>query len=173
MKLTIEEKEARKAQRIEVKKLAAKAAKIESEKSQKPVKKILFTIEWRKSRTWGNCPHLTAEITFKDGSWARFQTSASGYGYDKASTVIGECFNAFLKYKLWALPYERFANSRPTSVKEPLPYGIHAYSVDSRTYGQGIGVNCYYDIAKAIGGEFKDIANGKTFDVYEYNDLSE
>lgn len=164
MALTLEEKQVLKAQRIEAKKQAKEAAEIEREKNQKPVKKIVFSIEWKKSRIWGANPHMEAKVYYHDGTFDTINTTTSGCGYDKESTVIAQGFNAVMKYKLWALPYESFKNGS-------LPYGIHAYSVDSRTYGYGIGTSCYYKIAEAIGGEFKNIASGKTFDVYEYNDL--
>ena len=62
MKLTIEQKEANKVARQEARKEAKRVAKIEAERNQKPVKSIDFSIEWKKSRTWGNCPRLDAFI---------------------------------------------------------------------------------------------------------------
>lgn len=174
MKMTQEEKTARSEARKAARKAAKENLKIETEKNQKPVKEMTITIEWTKSRTWGSNPHASAKINFMDGSFIRSEGyTASGCGYDKESTVIGEIFNNFMKYKLWQIPYEVIANSRPTNIENPAPYGIHAYLVNSRSYGQGIGTNCYYDIAKYIGGKFEHISSGKTFDVYKYTDGKE
>src|SRR6185369_3283149 len=99
-KLTPEQKQARKEERIELKKLAAENARIEAEKNQKPVSEIHLSIEWKKSRTWGRNPMLTAKIKFQDGSWERANATCSGCGYDKESTVIADIFNRYLKYTL-------------------------------------------------------------------------
>jgi hypothetical protein len=154
-KLTIEQKEANKIERERIKKLAL----IESEKNQPEVKEIKINIEWHKSRTWGNNPVLDGSVWFKNGSFERFTFTCSGCGYDKESTVIANLFNAVLKYKLYReLPAE-------------LPYGIYiGNNPDSRSYSGGIGVNCYYRIADAIGGKFECVASGKTFDCYKYTD---
>jgi hypothetical protein len=31
-----------------------------------------------------------------------------------------------------------------------------------------IGTSCYYNVSEFIGGKFKCVASGKTFDVFEY-----
>src|SRR5687768_756260 len=124
-KLTPEQKEANKLARREAKKEAAELARITSEKNQKEVESITISIEWKRSRMWGHNPQCNAEIRHKDGSFSTAYATCSGCGYDKESTVIADIFNGFLKYKLWQLHKERFANSRPTKVKNPLPYGIH------------------------------------------------
>jgi hypothetical protein len=67
-------------------------------------------------------------------------------------------FNVALKYKIYQMPEGA-----------ELPYGIR--NDVYKGFSGGIGVNCYYDIAKAIGGEFKRTATGKTFDAYTYTDL--
>lgn len=174
MKLTQEEKTARSEARKAERKAEKENLKIENEKNQKPVKEMTITIEWQKSRMWGSNPHAEVRLAFHDGSFDHQEGyTASGWGYDKESTVIGQIFNEFMKYKLWQIPYEVIANSRPTNIENPAPYGIHAYQVNSRSYGQGIGTNCYYDIAKYIGGKFEHISSGKTFDVYKYIDGKE
>lgn len=153
-RLTTEQKEANKLARQEARKEAKRLAKIEAEKNQKPVKSIEFSIEWKRSRTWGNCPRLDAFIIYQDGSINRVGSYASGWGYDKESQVIADVFNLALKYKIYQLPEG-----------SKLPYGIR--NDQYKGYSGGIGVNCYYDIAKAIGGEFVRTATGKTFDAYK------
>ena len=162
-KLTAEQKEANKLARQEAKKQAKEKARIEREQSQKPVNKIIICIEWKKSRMWGSNPTAEARVFHKDGSISYGVAKCSGCGYDKESTTIAQIFNDFLKYKLYGefVPVER-------NRENGLPYGI--YLGQYRHFSGGIGTNCYYDIAKAIGGEFKHIASGKTFDVYEYTE---
>ena len=161
-RLTPEQKEANKKARQEARKEAKELARIEREKNQKPVKRIVISIEWKKSRMWGSNPHAEADITHQDGSYSRGFATCSGCGYDKESTVIADIFNNFLKYKL----YGELKEVGGFTQNNGLPYGI--YLGQYRHYSGGIGTNCYHDIAKAIGGEFKRVASGKTFDVYEY-----
>lgn len=170
--LTEEEKKARKVARQQEREAAKELARIESEKNQKPVKRMVINIEWKKSRTWGNCPRAYAELHFHDGSFHRTEDSyyASGCGYDKESTVIAEIFNDFMKYKLWNLTPEQRKGGNGSGDDGKAPYGIHVYSDNRPHFGGGIGTNCYYAIARYIGGEFKCLASGKTFDVYEYTD---
>lgn len=163
-RLTPEQKEANKKARQEARKQAKELARIEAEKNQKPVKKIVISIEWKKSRMWGSNPHAEADITHHDGSYSQGFATCSGCGYDKESTVIADIFNNFLKYKL----YGEIKEVGGFTQNNGLPYGINLGQY--RHYSGGIGTNCYYDIAKAIGGEFVRIASGNTFDVYEYTE---
>lgn len=166
-RLTVEQKEANKAARKAAKEQAKFAARIESEKNQKPVKSIEISIDWKKSRMWGMNPHLEAWVSFKDGTGIRFNATCSGWGYDKKSTVIADVFNNFLKYKLYG-EFQPVNNERGTIRDNGLPYGI--YLGDYRYFPGGIGTDCYYSIAEAIGGTFKRVASGKTYDVYTYTD---
>ena len=161
LKLTAEQKEANKLARKQAKENARELARIEAEKQQKPIDYITFTIEWKKSRMWGTNPLLTAKIAFKDGTSNTLTSTCSGCGYDKESTVIGDIFNQTLKYKL---------HNTPTELRSKAPYGIGYYN-NWFSFGQGVGVNCYYRIAEFIGGKFECLASGKTFDVYKYTDL--
>ena len=182
MKLTAEQKQARKDERAKAKAEAKELARIHEEQSQPIVKELTITIEWKKSRTWGNCPRAYAEISYKDGGFERTDAKyyASGYGYDKESTVIAEIFNEFLKYKIWAKSIDELRRSDHSWKKEGgAPYGVRGSSYESdetktlkefRTYEGGIGANCYFDICEFIGGKFERMASGRTFDVYKYTD---
>lgn len=170
-KLTPEQKQANKEARKEARKQASDLARIEQEKNQKPVKTMTITIEWKKSRTWGANPHLSAEIKHVDGTYSRIDgITASGCGYCKGSTVLAELFNQTLKYKLWQLSNEQIKGGHGSGDSGNAPYGINSYNPMHRSFAGGIGVNCYYKIAEYIGGKFEQVANGKTFDVYKYND---
>jgi len=149
-------------------KQAKENARVEAEKAQKQVKEITFSIEWRKSRTWGANPHMECRVSFQDGTFEyREGFTCSGCGYDKESTVIAQAFNEFMKYKLYQKPIK----------DESAPYGIRTgisewegVKSEYRSFEGGVGTNCYYRIAEYIGGKFERTACGKTFDVYKYID---
>lgn len=165
-KLTEEQKQANRLARKERIAAEKEVARIEREKNQKPVRKMTLSIEWKKSRMWGNNPRLSAEVYHHDGSYSSGEFTCSGCGYDKESTVISEAFNAFLKYKL-------YGELKPTDRDrerdgEKMPYGI--YTGQYRHFSGGIGTDCYYPISEAIGGKFTRVASGKTYDCYVYTD---
>jgi len=156
--------------RREAKREAAELAIIEQQKNQKPINKIIISIEWKKSQMWGSNPHCEVKIYYKDGEFTRSQVyTASGCGYDKESTVIAQVFNDYLRYKLWKLSEEAIKGGHGSGDEGSAPYGINRYS-NSRSFAGGIGTNCYFKISEYIGGEFEQTASGKTFDVFTYKD---
>jgi hypothetical protein len=163
-KLTEEEKLARREARKEAKHVKKEQDRVEAEKNQKKVKRMIITIEWKKSRTWGWCPRATANVEYHDGRYATGEYYASGCGYCKESTVIASAFNDFLKYKLHEVKKAK---------KEKAPYGISFYvyeDLPSYNFEGGVGTSCYYPISEFIGGKFKHISNTKRTDVFEYID---
>ena len=169
MKLTQEQKDANKAKRKQKRETERLDAKIAGERNQKPVKEMVITIEWRKSRMWGNNPHAEAQISYQDGTWGSFSATASGCGYDKESTVVASLFNDTLKYKLWALPDDAMKGGHGSNDDGKCPYGIKRYD-SGRSFAGGIGMSCYPRIAEYIGGNLEHVASGKTFDVWKYTD---
>ena len=173
MKLTPEQKAANLQERRKLKEATNEFNDYIREATQKPVKRIKITIDWVRSYTWGNNPHLEAEVYYHDGSYDSMTSKCSGCGYDKESTVIADVFNHFLKYKLWAKPYAELRNG------DTSPYGITSgrYEtrlgniIEHRGFSGGIGTSCYYAISQFIGGTFKNIASGKKYDVFEYEDV--
>lgn len=157
-RIATEKREAAKKER-EAQKLIEK---IEKFKNQPRVTRIAIMIEWSDSRTWGSIPHLLAKVWGVDGFIGIMETTCSGCGYDKESTVIADVFNAYLKYKLFIV----------NDKKENKPYGVHLIGgyTEIPYYDGGIGTECYYDIAEFIGGTFKCTASGKRSTAYEYVD---
>ena len=156
-------------------------AEVEGHKNQKAVKKLIVSIEWKKSRMWGNCPSAEAKVYFQDGTFERRDGyRAGGYGYDKESTVVAQIFNDFLRYKLYQKhKWEDSINCEKTNH----PYGVYYYGggVDKDTrdtryyirkpsFNGGVGMSCYPSIGKFLGGTLEHTASGKTFDVYTYED---
>jgi hypothetical protein len=175
-KLTSEEKKQRLEDRRAARKLEAEAARIEAEKSQRPVKCLTITIEWRKSRMWGSNPHAEAKVEFwpiagQDNYDRRGGYTCGGCGYDKESTVIAEIFNHYLKYKLWQKTPE---NARAGVMMDGYRRDVYGVSFhengNHRYYAGGIGTSCYEAISVFIGGKWEKIASGSTFDVYQYMD---
>lgn len=150
---------------------------IEACKNQKPVRKLVISIEWKKSRTWGANPYASAQVYYKDGTAEnKSGYTCSGCGYDKESTVIAEIFNDFLLYELYKKhKKESYINGE----KCDHPYGVYYYGgkhlkpsengyIKTPSFNGGVGTSCYYNIAEFIGGTFKHIAWGSTFDVYQF-----
>jgi len=146
-KLTPEQKrvnsEARKAARLNAK----TQARIETERSQKPIASLTIVIEWRTSRTWGHTPRAVGDVVYTDGTCGKLgPVRTSGCGYDKTSAVIAELFNACLLYKLWELPEQAAKGGRGDCDKGPAPYGIYCDGTHRRYADGGIGVNCFFKI---------------------------
>ncbi|MFA5196043.1 MAG: hypothetical protein WC401_09635 [Bacteroidales bacterium] len=191
MKLTPEQKAANLQERRKLREATKEFNEYIREATQKPVKRIKITIDWVRSYTWGNNPHLEAEVYYHDGGYDSMTSKCSGCGYDKESTVIADVFNHFLKYKLWTKPYAELRNGDASNnyssnggriediAKNPIPYGITSgrYEtrlgniIEHRGFSGGIGTSCYYAISQFIGGTFKNIASGKRYDVFEYEDV--
>lgn len=166
VKLTEEQKQAnrdaKKAARIQAK----IDARIEAEMSQKPVKSLTISIEWAKSRMWGNNPTAEGRIEYTDGTWGHTTPAkASGCGYDKESSVIADIFNQCLVYKLWQLSEDAVKGGHGSGDKGKAPYGINRHD-NHRYFAGAIGTSCYYSICEYLGGKFEHTASGKTFDVY-------
>ena len=87
--------------------------KVRAEK--KDIKHLKICIEWKRSRTWGNNPHASYWVEFADGT-RDFGSgyTASGCGYDKASTVVAEIFNEIACGMLY----------RRRNTKKSCPYGV-------------------------------------------------
>jgi hypothetical protein len=154
-----EEKDARKEARKQARREAERLAQIEADKNQKPVKSISIAVEWKKHRLYSFNPHATADVIFIDGTRKRLEGfSSTGCGYDKESDVLSKVFNALLLYKLHE---DRSYDKKP--------YGISDFK-GRRWYEGGVGVDCYFEIAKFIGGKFERVASGRTFDAYTYSE---
>jgi len=165
--MTEQERKRRREARKREREKAKEAARLESEKNQKPVRRLAIVIEWKKSAMWGWNPRATARADFMDGTCATSVHRCGGCGYDKESTVIAEAFNTYLKYLLYRLTDEQIKGGHGSGDSGPAPYGICVYN-GWRSFSGGIGTNCYYDIAKHIGGEFRRVGGSETSDVYEF-----
>lgn len=131
---------------------------------------VKISVEWKRSQMWGSNPSAECWASFinKDGNHdSIYVTSGSigGCGYDKLSTSVANCLNqvnAVLK-PLYHLKDEQLAISEKKN-HDILGYGS-GYGILPSIEG-GVGVSCYPAIFNKIGMDFKNIASGKTFDVF-------
>ena len=160
-----------KKQRAEERKAVREAVKhqkrVDEVKAQPKLESLTITIEWKKSRTWGNNPHATGEAITEDGFRLVGTTKASGCGYCKRSTVIADLFNQFLRHKL----YDSAVLAR-LAIKKP--YGM-SFPKDGQKwlacFDGGIGEGCYLQISEAIGGTWKCVAHTESVQVYQYKEI--
>ena len=108
---------------------------------------ISIRMDWRKSRTWGNCPRVEAGVRTKDrnGNWdndGMRKGYASGCGYDKSSAAICEAIGS-------APALDRYCIEHPSL--------WHLYAVEGKTclphfsFG-GKGTSTFEDIFR---GEYR------------------
>lgn len=110
---------------------------------QPDVVRLVMNTEWRRSRTWGNCPHINWTCEFADGTYMSGNETCGGCGYDKESTCMAEIFKQCLSGMLW----------RKRKTKKEKPYGIRMGWFPS--FSTGVGVSCYYRIAEWLGGKME------------------
>lgn len=145
---------------------------------QKPVKRMVISIEWKKSKMWGNCPSLEAAIEFADGSFTRTDKKyyASGCGYDKACAVIDELMNDYMKWRLHQIGFtkEQSQALNYSPKRGDVPYGVSRNDQPTTEgtlkhfYFNAGGVSSYKQIAEFLGGTWECTASGKMFDVYTF-----
>ena len=126
------------------------------ERLQPDVKRIEMEIEWRRSRTWGNSPHLTGHVVFADGTFDRGEATASGCGYDKHSTVMAEFLNEHMKGMLWR------AMRRKGS-----PYGVSMRKGEAPYFEGGVGYESTVAVMKWLGFKCEE-HHGRIYDSYVF-----
>jgi hypothetical protein len=118
---------------------------------------VTITVEYKRSASWCNyTPHATVEALTKTRRYES-KASASGAGYDKTSAAIAHACNA--NSAVMAILYAH------AEAGKAFPYAVHAFAGVPSFVG-GCGVSCFYAVFDACGYTFKQIANGKTFDVF-------
>lgn len=133
--------------------------KFEALANELPVIHIDIEIAWKKNQTWGYNPTATAWVQYSDKSWKSATARCSGCGYDKASTVVAEVLTELCSGMLW----------RNRRRAKKAPYGARYNETGwPPAFEGGIGMNCYYDVAKFLGGKMEHVANAKTYDKYVF-----
>lgn len=143
--------------------LQKKLAHLQAVEQAPDMVSVNISVEWKRSRMWGNNPRAAARVCYTDHSCNTFESgSIGGCGYDKESTAIAEALNqsnSFLK----AL-YQIKEHGATEKNHDIFGYGS-GYGILPRLEG-GVGVSCYPKIFKTIGFEWSNAGSGKAFDVY-------
>lgn len=116
-----------------------------------------INVEWKRSQMWGSNP--TATVTASSlTDYERAIGKASGCGYDKLSACIAYAFNDcdMIKKQLW-----KYADTGAA-----FPYSVNVWR-GIPTFDGGCGVGCFYKVFEVLGYEFKSIAGGRSFDVFQ------
>lgn len=121
--------------------------------------RISISVEWKKTRMWGNRPDATATFI----GLGSYYGSAGGAGYDKESTAIAQAINQSKEF-LKCLYTVKDANP-DTDNRELFGYGS-GYGILPYLEG-GVGVSCYPRIFEKIGYRWEGVSHGKTYDAYE------
>lgn len=130
---------------------------------------ISILIEWKKSRTWGYNPHAYINI-YGNGFFEHCDGSASGCGYDKRSSAVGEALNKSkaVLYCLYSAEEKRLAmrkkEGKDTSRRNILGYGS-GYGILPYFEG-GVGIESHRAIFQNIGFSWDDGAYSDTVDTY-------
>lgn len=129
---------------------------------------VKISVEWKRSRMWGSNPTAECWATFvnKDGDMDSVYIktgSIGGCGYDKLSTAVAQALNE-VKPVLKAL-YRVKNNNVAAKNHDIFGYGS-GYGILPSIEG-GVGISCYPAIFEKLGYEFKTVASGKTYDVFE------
>lgn len=122
------------------------------------VKRLEIEIVWVKNRTWGVIPH--ASMRWEDTTGWHYEENAaiaSGWGYDKSSSVVAECFNKICSGMLWDKRRSRKKSPYGISFRGYFPY-----------FEGGVGMGCYPSIATFLGGKMEHVASTKTYDKYVF-----
>ncbi len=131
-------------------------ARIYAAKNSRGIKLTKITVEWKKSRTWGNCPRVRAQVWSKSGEYFEGTGYASGCGYDKESAAI---YSAMRGCHAW--DFEVFSNK-----KEIYPFHFNDSDALPRFDFGGCGVSFLREFVDARGLKWSE-AHGRAFDYYE------
>lgn len=138
--------------------------------ANREIESISISVEWTKSKTWGNNPSAEIIVRFTDKTCDRYNSGKiSGCGYDKESTAIARAINQCNEF-LRAM-YQIKEKNINAENRALFGYGS-GYGVRPYLEG-GVGVSCYPNIFSAIGYVWAGVSHGKTYDVYTVNKPNE
>lgn len=159
----------KRARREVEKRTDVKLHAIAAAENARDIEYISVSVEWHRSRTWGNNPHA---VVITDAGTT--SGSASGCGYDKESAAIAEAFNtspAIMKV-LFTLAENALTDGNASkdigngnfSWADQIGYGS-GYSIIPYFEG-GVGSSCFWAILEKAGFEKMTYAGGKHYDHY-------
>lgn len=149
---TIEKMHAKKAREL-CKRSVERVKKLEAADGARDVEHIYISVEWKRSRVWGYNPTATVR-----GFHEVTEDYASGCGYDKESAAIAGAFNK--NTEVMRILYNH------AEAGGVFPYGVHTFA-GLPSFDGGCGVSVFYEIFKACGFKFEQVASGKHFAAYK------
>lgn len=123
---------------------------IDSIKNLIPAKEIIINVTWKKSATWGMNPHAEIKIFNNNGGYEVFNTTASGCGYDKLSSVVAYGFNDSKLLKAYMFKKIRKLNQ----LQKDKGYSLYALEKDF-SFMAGCGISSYRTLFQALGCKFE------------------
>lgn len=131
------------------------------------INKIVISIEWKKSRTWGNNPHCEVKVFYNNNQVETFTGSASGCGYDKRSAATAEALNKceLLKALLYKAENKRLKNHSEVTRRDFIGYGSGNSSIPH--FEGGVGFRSHETILNNL--KFKTSLydeSSTTYDLY-------
>lgn len=146
------------------KQLKKSLSKLHAVEISDELQSIDISVEWKKNRTWGMNPTATVKAWTKKYNPETGTGTASGCGYDKESSAIAEALNLCpsILRPLYQLADDLHGDQK--QYREKIGYGT-GYDVLPYFEG-GVGISCYPSIFEKISYIMKNVASGKTFDVY-------
>lgn len=123
------------------------------------LKYIDISVEWTRSRNWGNIPHATIRTNA-----GIYTGTAGGCGYDKESAAVATALNN--SPEIMRALYD-LKEKHPTAPHRELfgygsGYGILPY------FEGGTGISCFESILNRCGFVLTSRNSGKTFDIYHF-----
>lgn len=115
--------------------------------------RLNIVVEWHKSRTWGYNPTATVAAEKRET-----ESRASGCGYDKGSAAIAGALNQ--NPEALRILYDR------AEANQAFPYGV-GFLAGLPYFEGGCGCTVFNEIFRVCNYEFTQVADGKTFEVYE------
>ena len=131
----------RKAREIE-KRTAEKLARLDRLADASEVQAVRISVEWVKSSVWGYNPQAEITVYYSEGGASTYTGSASGCGYDKRTTAVGEALNqcdGIIK----ALCACKEKNITPEGKEHNRGAGYS--NADAVAYGAGYGAIPYFE----------------------------
>lgn len=153
------------------KKLALKLEALNKYACAAGASEIEISVEWHKSRLWGYNPVADVRVWGAD-TYAHETGAASGCGYDKESTAVGEALNKILSMRKLLCDIKERAMDAGVSADAThsnAPFIAYGAGYGSIPYFEGgVGFSCFDNILTSAGYKRVACTSGKTYDYYRY-----
>lgn len=128
------------------KKTAERLEKLDRVAAAPDLESVTISVEWKRSGVWGYNPTATATV-HAGNDWKQYTGSASGCGYDKLTTAIGQALNknrSVLKM-LYTVKEKALSEFTPERIQAAKNHHGTESNRDFIHYGAGYGVLPYFE----------------------------